>query len=73
MNHRRGDEAEEARRNLQRMHEQSEKLITGPRQADDDEDDPVVILGKRIGRTIGYAVAVGLLFYLMATYLGHKP
>jgi len=69
----RGDEAEEARRNLQRMHEQSEKLITGPRQADDDEDDPVVILGKRIGRTIGYGVAIGLLFYLMATYLGHKP
>ena len=55
------------------MYEQSEKLITGPRQADDDEDDPVVILGKRIGRTIGYGVAIGLLFYLMATYLGHKP
>lgn len=73
MRHRRGDEAEKARRDLARMHEQSEKLITGPRQADEDEDDPVVILGKRIGRGIGFAIAIGLLFYLMATYLGHKP
>ncbi len=56
------------------MHEQSEKLITGPRQADDDdENDPVVILGKRIGRAIGFAIGAGLLIYLMATYLGHKP
>lgn len=69
-----GDEADEARRDLQRMHEQSEKLITGPRQGDDDDEgDPIVIFGKRIGRGIGYVVAVGLLFYLMATYLGHKP
>jgi len=71
---RRGEEADEARRNLQRMHEQSEKLITGPRHEDaDDADDPVVKLGKRIGRGIGYVVALGLLFYLLATYLGHKP
>lgn len=34
----------------------------------DDDDDPVVVLGKKIGRTMGI-VALGLLaLYLYATY-----
>jgi hypothetical protein len=65
-------DAAEARRNVVRMHEQSEKLLTGSQgDTDDDDNDPVVILGKRIGRGLGLVVGAGLLVYLMATYLGH--
>ncbi len=66
------EDAAEAQRNLKRMAEQSEKLLTGPRGGDDDDDsDPVVILGRRIGRAIGIMVAAGLLVYLIATYVVH--
>ena len=61
-------EAAEARRNVQRMQEQSEKLLTGSANAD-DENDPIVILGRRIGRGIGYILGAGLLIYLIATYV----
>jgi hypothetical protein len=62
-------EAAEAQRNVKRMQEQSEKLLTGA-HGDDDDNDPVVILGRRIGRGLGLVIGAGLLVYLMATYLG---
>jgi hypothetical protein len=62
-------DAREAKRHLERMQEQSEKLITGSRDHDDDEHDPVVILGRRIGRGLGLIIGAGLLVYLIATYV----
>ena len=61
-------DAAAARRNVERMQEQSEKLITGTGHGD-DETDPVVILGRRIGRSFGWLIAGGLAVYLGATYL----
>jgi hypothetical protein len=37
--------------------------------AGDDANDPVVRLGRKIGRTAGAVFAVGLVIYLIATYL----
>ncbi len=51
------------------MSEQSEKLLTGPRHADDDDNDPTVILGRRIGRALSLVIFVGLLVYLIVTYV----
>jgi hypothetical protein len=62
------EDAAAARRNVERMQEQSEKLITGAGHGDDD-NDPVVILGRRIGRSLGWLIAAGLMVYLGATYL----
>ncbi len=72
MKHHSEDDAAEARRNLDRMHEQSEKLLTGARHGvDDDDNDPIEILGKRIARVLGIIIGAGLLVYLIATYLVH--
>jgi hypothetical protein len=62
-------EAEEAQRNVKRMAEQSEKLLTGAGPGDDDDGDPVVILGRRIGRGLGWVTAAGLMVYLFLTYV----
>lgn len=63
------EDAAEAQRHLKRMSEQSEKLLTGPRHADDDDNDPTVILGRRIGRALSLVIFVGLLVYLIVTYV----
>lgn len=34
-----------------------------------EDDDPIEVLGKRIGRTLGYAALGGLIVYLTVTYL----
>jgi hypothetical protein len=53
----------EARRALQRLDAESEKLLGG---SHDDQigDDRIEILGKRIGRIVAYGLAAGLLYYL---------
>ncbi len=64
-------EAEQARRDLARMHEQSEKLL-GPGQtgdADGQEEDFAEVWGKRIGRGLGLAFALYLIVYLLNTYV----
>jgi hypothetical protein len=71
MTHDREDRrAKQARRNLDRLSEQSEKLMgaghDGPREA---PDDPIELWGRRIGRSLGYLIATALLFYLLATYV----
>ena len=62
--------ARQARRDLDRMGEQSEKLL-GARSSDPLEptEDRIEILGRRIGRTLGYLIATVLLLYLLATYV----
>lgn len=67
----REEEAERARRDLARMHEQSEKLL-GPDQHDGQsgqEEDFAEVWGKRIGRGLGIAFALFLIVYLLGKYV----
>ncbi len=67
----REEEAERAKRDLARMHEQSEKLL-GPEQYrgfDGDGEDFAEVWGKRIGRGLGIAFALFLVVYLFGKYV----
>jgi len=59
---------EEAKRALERINTESEKLLGG-QLLDQPTDDPIEILGKRIARIISIFLAAGLMFYLWLTYL----
>ena len=59
---------DEARRDLDRMEREREKLFHGTPTANDD-NDPIEILGRRIARVLGPLIAVGLVVYLIATYV----
>jgi hypothetical protein len=58
---------DEARRALERMENEAEKLFSPPPPA--PPEDGIEILGRRIGRILGYVLAVALIVYLYATYL----
>lgn len=60
---------EQARRDLDRLEREREKLFHGTPAADNDDNDPVEILGKRIARILGPVIAAALIVYLFATYL----
>ncbi|MEM7424752.1 MAG: hypothetical protein AAF441_01560 [Pseudomonadota bacterium] len=66
----REQEAEDARRDLARMGEQTEKLL-GPEHesATREEEDFAEVWGTRIGRGLGVAFAIFLLVYLFRTYV----
>lgn len=51
-----------------RTTEQFKKHLGGI-DGNQDDDDPIEILGKRIGRTLGWIAVVILLIYLGTTYL----
>ena len=62
--------AQQARRDLDRMGEQSEKLMgVGREYLREPAEDRIEIWGRRIGRSLGYVLATGLLIYLLATYV----
>jgi hypothetical protein len=62
--------ARQARRDLDRMTEQSEKLMgAGRSDPPDPAEDRIEIWGRRIGRSLGYILATVLLIYLLATYV----
>lgn len=64
------DRAHQARRSLERLNEQSEKLFgAGSAEPPEGTEDRIEILGRRIGRGLGYLIATGLLVYLLATYV----
>lgn len=64
------DRAKKARRDLERMGEQSEKLFgAGRSDRPDPSEDRIEVIGRRIGRSLGYILATGLLIYLLATYV----
>ncbi len=67
------DQTKQARRDLARLGEQSEKLLgAGPaRPEEDDAHEPAVIWGKRIGRTAGLVALVWLAWHLVTTYALH--
>ncbi len=64
------DRARQARRSLDRLNEQSEKLLgAGSGEPPEATEDRIEIVGRRIGRALGYLIATGLLVYLLATYV----
>ena len=58
-----------AKRDLERLEAEREKLLHGGPPAPGGEDDPMEILGRRIARILGPLLAAGLLLYLLMTYL----
>lgn len=68
---RHSDKASKARREVERLHEQSERLFgAGSTERQEPEpEDWIEVLGRRIGRSLGYLIAVGLFIYLLATYV----
>ena len=60
---------DDARRDLARIEREREKLFHATPSSDDDANDPVVKLGKRIARILGPLVAAGLILYIFAAYL----
>ena len=69
---RKQDQDEQVRRAkaaLKRVEQESEKLLgAGSSRSGSGDKDPVVILGKRIGRLIGYAIVIILIWQLTTTY-----
>ena len=62
--------ARQARRDLDRMGEQSEKLMGASHgEPRDAPEDAIELWGRRIGRSLGYVIATVLLVYLLATYV----
>ena len=60
---------DKARRDLARLEGEREKLFHGTPTAANDDQDSMEILGKRIARILGPAIAAALLFYLLLNYL----
>ncbi len=67
--HRQQSDVEQARRDLKRLEEQSEKLVNPSLDGEIPADDPIEKWGRIIGRSFGYIVAIGLLYHLVTTYL----
>ncbi len=62
--------ARRARADLDRMTQQSEKLLgAGSGAGASEKDDPIEIWGRRIGRTLGFAFAGYLIWHLLTTYI----
>lgn len=60
---------DEARRALERVEREREKLLHAPAHSPADESDPMERLGRRIARVLGPVIAALLIVYLFATYL----
>lgn len=57
---------DEARRDLERIEREREKLLHGSPESTSD-DDPIERLGKRIARIAGPFILVAILAYIFAT------
>jgi hypothetical protein len=62
------DRQRQARRDLERLESERERMLHAS-PSDIDLNDPVEVLGRRIARVLGPLLAAGLLLYLLATYL----
>jgi hypothetical protein len=63
-------DAEKARRDLDRLSQQSEKLLGAAGSAPPEPtEDRIEIIGRRIGRGLGYVIGAVLVIYLLATYV----
>jgi len=60
------ERAEQARRDLERMHQQEEKILgAGSPDNPGDQHDAAEIWGKRLGRGLGFAALAYLVYYLL--------
>jgi hypothetical protein len=67
---RQAKQARRAKRDLERMGEQSEKLLgAGSSDPPDPTEDRIEIIGRRIGRALGYLIGAVLVIHLLATYV----
>ena len=57
---------EQARCDRERIERERVQLFHGPPDVGDDENDPVVILGKGIARSLGPVIAAALILDLFA-------
>jgi hypothetical protein len=62
------DRQRQARRDLERLESERERMLHAS-PSDIDPNDPIEVLGRRIARVLGPVIAAGLLLYLLATYL----
>jgi hypothetical protein len=62
------DREAEAKAALERLHQQSERLLGAEPPPSDEPDDKIEILGKRIARVLSMIIMAGLIFYLWRTY-----
>lgn len=62
------DREAEARASLDRLHQQSEKILGAEPPRQDEPDDKIEILGKRIARVLSMIIMIGLILYLWRTY-----
>lgn len=67
--HEQDEQVRKAKAALKRVEQESEKIL-GAGTFDDpsDDNDPIVVLGKKIGRAIGYVIVVILIWHLATTY-----
>ncbi|MCA3573771.1 MAG: hypothetical protein IOC86_07610 [Aestuariivirga sp.] len=62
-------EEKKARRDLEKLEAEREKLFHGGPESPGGENDPMEILGRRIARILGPLLAAGMLLYLLLTFL----
>jgi len=63
------DQVRRAKNALRRVEQQSEKILgAGTSDTQGGENDPIDLWGKRIGRVIGYAIVIILIWQLTTTY-----
>jgi len=62
------DREAEAKAALDRLHQQSEKILGPEPPPQSEPDDKIEILGKRIARVLSMIILAGLIVYLWRTY-----
>lgn len=62
-------EARQARADLDRQRQQSEKLLGPGEDPAAGEEDGIERLGRKVGRALGYVLGAALLAYLVSTYV----
>jgi hypothetical protein len=58
-----------AKSDLERLQQQSEKILGPPPPDTAEDEDRIDVLGRRIGRAIGYLLGAYLLWHLLTTYV----
>lgn len=63
------DQVQRAKAVLRRVEQESEKVFgAGTRDSNDSKNDYIDVLGKKIGRGIGYVLVIILIWHLSTTY-----
>jgi len=63
------EKSEAAKADLRRIQQQSEKILGPPAEEEAKDEDGIDVLGRRIGRAIGYVLGAVLLWHLLTTYV----